>query len=103
MGLRTNLFSSRPKQLLVVASCEGFQVRLPPASVYVGGSRMPVHQGSGYMCMVGQRLFPHVYHKVDKVKLFIASRRASRALAMVRLPSHYQYRMSSAVARGQQP
>ena len=52
-GLRTNFFSSGPKQLLVVASCEGCQVNFHPASVYMGGSRMPVHQGSGYVRIVG--------------------------------------------------
>ena len=101
-GLRTNLFSSGPKRLLVTASCEGFQVNFHPMSVYMGGSRMPVHQGPGYVRMVGRHLFPHVYHKVDKIKLFSASRRASRALAMVRLPSNYPCQMYSAVAGGQQ-
>ena len=59
---------------------------------------MPVHQGPGYVRVVGRHLFPHVYHKVDKMKLFSASRRASRALAMVRLPSNYPYEMYSASA-----
>ena len=90
-GLRTNLFSSGPKQFLVVASCEGFQGSFHPASVYMGGSRMPVHHGSGYKRIVGRHLFPHVYHKVDKMKLFSASRCALRALAMVRPPSNYPY------------
>ena len=63
---------------------------------------MPVHQGPGYVRIVGWHLFPHVYHKVDKVKLFSASRRASRALAMVQLPSNYPCQMCSAVAGGQQ-
>ena len=36
------------------------------------------------------------------MKLFSASRRASRALAMVRLPSNYPYQMYGAVAGGQQ-
>ena len=58
-------------------------------SVYMGGLRMPVHQGPWCVRIVGRHLFPHVYHRVDKVKLFSASRRASRALAMVRLPSSY--------------
>ena len=54
---------------------------------------MPVHQGPGYVRVVGRQLFPHAYHKVDKIKLFSASWRASRALAMVRLPSNYPYQM----------
>ena len=98
MGLRTNLFSSGRKQLSVVASCEAFH----PTSVFMGGSRMHVHQGPGYMRIVGRHLFPHVYHKVDKMKLLRASRCTSRALAMVRLPSNYPYQMYSAVASGQQ-
>ena len=77
----------------MVASCDGFQVNFHPASMYMGGSRMPVHQGSGYERIVGRHLFPHVYQKVDKMKLFNASRRASRVLAMVRLPSNYPYQM----------
>ena len=88
-GLQTNLFSSGPKQLLVVASREGFQVNIHPLSVYMGGSRMPVHEGSGYVRIVGRHLFyVYVYHQVDRVKLFSASCRAARALAMVRLPSN---------------
>ena len=102
-GLEPNLFSSGPKLLLVVASREGFQVTFHPLSVYMGGSRMPVHQGSRYMRIVGRHLFPHVYHRVDKVKLFSASRRAARALTMVPLPSNYLGQMYSAVAGGQQP
>ena len=82
-GLRTNLSSSGPKQLLVVALCDGFQISFHPASVYMGGWRMPVHQGSGSMGIVGRNLFPRVYHKIHKMKLFGASRRALRALAMV--------------------
>ena len=101
-GLKTNLFSSGPKQLLVIALCEAFQVNFHPLSVHMGGSRMPVHQGPGYVRIVGRHLFPHVYHKVDKAKLFIASRRASRALAMVWLTSNYPCQMCSAVAGGQQ-
>ena len=101
-GLKTNIFSSGPKQMLVIASCEGFQVNFHPLSVYMGGSRMPVHQGPGYVRIVGRHLLPHVYHKVDKLKLFSASRRALRALAMVRLPSNYPGHMYSAVAGGKQ-
>ena len=41
-------------------------------------------------------------HKVDKMKLFSARRRASRALAMVRLPSNYPYQMYGAVAGWEQ-
>ena len=88
-GLHTNLLSSGPKQLLVVASCEGFQVNFHPASVYMCGSRMHVHQGCGYVRMVGRHVFPHVYHIVDEMKLFSASRCASWALAMIRLASNY--------------
>ena len=102
VGLLTNLFSSGRKQLLVVAAYEGFQVTFHPRSVYMGRSHMPVHQGPGYVCVVGRHLFPHVYHKVDKMKPFSASRQASGALAMVRLPSNYPYRMYSAIAGGQQ-
>ena len=101
-GLRTNLFSSGPKQLVFIASCEIFQVNFHPLSVYMGGSRMPVHQGRGYVRIARRNLFPHVYHKVDKVKLFSASRRASRVLAMVELPSKYPRQMYLAVAGGQQ-
>ena len=86
----------------MIASCEGSQVNFHPLSVYMGGSRMPVHQGPRYVRIVGRHLFPHVYHKVDKVKLFSASRRASRAFAMVRLPSNYPCKMYSTVAGGQQ-
>ena len=100
--LKTNLFCSGPNQLLVVASCEGFQVTFHPLSVYVGGSRMRVHQGTRFVRIVGRHMFPHVYQQVDKVKLFSASRRAARALAMVRLPSNYPSQMYSAVAGGQQ-
>ena len=89
VGLRTKLFYSGPKQLLVVALCEDFQVSFHPALVYMGGSRMPVHQGSGYLRIVGRHLFPHVCYKVDKIKPFSAREGASRALAMVRLPSNY--------------
>ena len=39
VGLKTNLFSFGPKQLLVIASCEGFQVGFHPLSLYMGGSR----------------------------------------------------------------
>ena len=99
-GLKTNHFSCGPKQLLVIALCEGFHVNFHPLPVYMGGSRMPVHQGPGYVRIVGRHLFPHVYHKVDKVRIFSASRCASRALAMVRLPSNYPCRMHSAVAGG---
>ena len=63
---------------------------------------MPVHQGPGYIHVVGCHLFPHVYHKVDKMKLFSASRRASRPLATVCLPSNYLYQMYGAVGGGQQ-
>ena len=101
-ALKTNLFSSGPKQLLVIALCEGFQVNFHPLSMYMGWSHMPVHQGPGYVRIVGRHLFPHVYHKVDKDKIFSASRRASRALAVVRLPSNYPSQMYSAVAGGQQ-
>ena len=48
-------------------------------------------------------LFPHVYHKVDKMEVFSTRRRASRALAMVRLPSNYPYQMYGTVAGGQPP
>ena len=64
--LKTNLFSTGPKQLLVIAWCQGFQVNFHPLSVYMGESRMRVHQGAGYVRIVGRHLFPHVYHKVDK-------------------------------------
>ena len=101
-GLQTNLFSSGPKQLLVVADYEGFEVTFQPRSVYMGGSCMPMHHGPGYVRVVGRHMFPHVYHKVDKMKLFSSSRPASRALAMVRLPSNYPYQMYSAMAGGQQ-
>ena len=60
-GHKTNFFSSGPKELLVVASREGFQVTFHPLSVYMNGSRMPVHQGPGYVCIVGRHVFPHVY------------------------------------------
>ena len=63
---------------------------------------MPVHQGPGYVRVVGRHVFPHVYHTVDKMKLFSASRRALRTLAMVRLPSNYPYEMYGVVAGGQQ-
>ena len=63
---------------------------------------MRVHQGPGYLHVVGRHLFPHVYRKVDKMKLFNAGGQASRALAMVCLPSNYPYKMYSAVAREQQ-
>ena len=68
----------------------------------MGGPRIPMHQGPGYVRVVGRHLFPHVYHKVDKTKLFSVSRRASRALAMVCLPSNYPYQMYGVVAGGQQ-
>ena len=58
---------------------------------------MPVHQRPSYVPVVGRHLFPHVYHKVDKMKLFSASRWASRALAMVRLSSNCSYHMYSAM------
>ena len=73
VGLQTNLFSSGPKQLLVVAAYEGFQVTFPPRFVYMGRSRMPVHQGPGYVRVVGRHLFPHVYHKVDKMKWLLSA------------------------------
>ena len=57
-GLKTNLFSSGPKQRLVVAYREGFQVTLHPLPVHMGGSCMPVHQGAGYVRIVGRHLFP---------------------------------------------
>ena len=63
---------------------------------------MPVHQRPGYIRVVGRHMFPHVYHKVDKMKLFSASRRALRALAMVRLPANYLSQMYSAATGGQQ-
>ena len=63
---------------------------------------MPIHQGTGYVRIVGCHLLPQVYHQVDKLKLFSSSRRASRALAMVRLPSNYPYQMYGAVAGGHQ-
>ena len=63
---------------------------------------MPLHQGPGYVRIVGRHLFPHVYHNTDKVKSSSARRRASRALAMVQLPSNYSGQMYSAVAGGQQ-
>ena len=78
-----NLFLSGPKQLLVVAAYDGFQSTFHPRSVYMVGSRMPVHQGPGYWRVLGRHLFPHIYHKITKMKLFRASRRASQALAMV--------------------
>ena len=99
-GLQTNFFSSGAKQLLVVATFENFQITFHPRSVDMGGSHMPVHQGPGYISVVGHYLFTHVDHKVDKMKLFSASQRASRALAMVRLPSNYPYHMCNAVAGG---
>ena len=45
-------------------------------------------------------MLPHRYHKVDK--FFSASRRASRALAMFRLPSNYPGQMYSTLAGAQQ-
>ena len=101
-GLQTNLFSSAPEQSLVIASCTGFQVQFHPTPTYMGDSRMPIHQGPGYIRIVGRHLFPHVYHRVDKLKLFASTRRASRALAMVHLPSNYPSQMYNAVAGGQQ-
>ena len=112
-GLLTNLFSSGPKQLLVIATYEGFQLTFRPHAVYIGGvfrphavymggSRMLLYQGPGYIRLVSRHLFPHVYHKVDKTKLLSANRRASRVLAMVRLPANYPYQMYVAVAGGQQ-
>ena len=62
-GLLNNLSSSSPKQLLVVAAYEGFQVTFHPRCVYMGGSRMPVHQGPGYVRVVGQPLFPQVLRR----------------------------------------
>ena len=62
-GLQTNLFSSGPKQLLVVACRQGFQVTFHPLSVYMGGSRMPVHQGTRCVRIVGRHVFPQVYHQ----------------------------------------
>ena len=52
-GLQTNLFSSGPKQLLVVATYEGFQVMFHPRSVYMGGLRIPVRQGPGHVRVAG--------------------------------------------------
>ena len=101
-GLLTNLFSLGPKQLLVVAAYEGFQVTFHPRSVYTGGSHMPLHQGPGCVRVAGRHRFPHIYYKVDKMNLFGASWRASRVLAMVRLPSYNPYQMCGVVARGQQ-
>ena len=63
---------------------------------------MPMHQGPRYGRIVGWHLFPHVYHQVDNVKLFGASRRVARAFAMVWVPSNYPGQMHSAVAGGQQ-
>ena len=73
-GLRTDLFSFGPKKLLVVAASEGFQIMFHPRSMYMGRSRMHAHQGPGYVLVVGWHLFPHVHHKLDKKKLFSASR-----------------------------
>ena len=42
-GLLISLFSSGPKQLLVVAYYVGFRLTFHPQGVYMGGSRMPVH------------------------------------------------------------
>ena len=86
----------------MIPSCEGFQVNFHLPSVYMAGSHMPVHQGPGCVRIVGRRLFPHIYRKVDKVKFFSASRRALTALAMVRLPSKYLCQMYSAIAGWQQ-
>ena len=41
--LVTNLSTSGIKLLLVVATCEGFQITFYPRLVYMGGSHMPVH------------------------------------------------------------
>ena len=94
-GLLTNLFSSRPKHLSVVAANEGFQVTFHPRS-HARAS------GLGYVGVVGRHMSPDVYHKVDKMKLLRASRPASRALAMVRLPSNYPDQMHGAVTCVQQ-
>ena len=72
----------------MLASCGSFQISFHPASVYMGGSQMPVHPWSGYVRIVGRHLVPHVYYKVGKIKLFSASLCASQALAMVQLPSY---------------
>ena len=60
-GLKTNLFSSGPKQLLVIASCEGFQVNFHPLFVYMGGSRMSVHQGPRRTAKIKLKPNPKIY------------------------------------------
>ena len=55
---------------------------------------MPVHQGPGYIRVVGRHLLLDVSHKVDKTKLFYTNGKASRALAMTRLPASYLRQMS---------
>ena len=63
---------------------------------------MPLHEGAENVRIVGRHMFPQVYHQVHQVKLFSASRRAVRALAMVRLRSNYPGQMYIAVAADQQ-
>ena len=62
----------------------------------MGEFRVLVHQGPGYIQVVDRHLFPYVYHKEDKTKIFCAIR-ASRSLAMTRLRANYPYQMYAAV------
>ena len=43
-GLPNNLFSSGPKALLLVAVYEGLRITFLLQAVYIGESRMPLHQ-----------------------------------------------------------
>ena len=86
----------------MVATNEGFQLTFVPHEVYMGGSRIAVHQGPGYIRVVGRDQFPHVYDKADKMNLFNANWRAPRALAMIRLPANYSYQMYAVIAGKQQ-
>ena len=48
-GLLMNVFLLGPKQLLVVASYEGFQLTFHPLAAFMGAFTMPIHQGPGYI------------------------------------------------------
>ena len=97
----SKLFSSVPKQLRVVATRTLHEVQFVRLVALMGNTLIKMHSGPGYVHVVGRHLMPHVYHRVDKIKLFLSSRKASAVLRTPELPASFPLHIHSGAIGGQ--
>ena len=68
----------------------------------MGNTPITMHSGPGYVRVVRRHLMPHAYHRADKDKLFLSSRKDSTVLRMPELPASFPLHIYSGAGGCQQ-